>query len=184
MKKVLLLNAAFVVAILDLISVHFIICYHATKMVGILYIFRFIWSIINRIVDCYLEILFTLVLSTLISFPEHIPVSVNLSITPCKTVFSSANSTSSSAYFTVRDACPPVLKFPKPSTVPLVTYSLCNSYLYREHITNRIGDKQNPCLPPLPLFTHLVSPLSIRIWTHCWPILFSNSWYNCSYSLN
>jgi hypothetical protein len=39
----------------------------------------------------------------LISIPYYLPISISLSIMPCNTLSSSASSTSSSAYFTVRN---------------------------------------------------------------------------------
>ena len=76
---------------------------------------------------------------------------------PCSTDSPLASSTRSSAYFTVRITCPPVLKTPNPSTVSFV--QLCGVQL------NTIGDKQQPFLTPLPVFTFLVSPLSSRTLT-------------------
>jgi len=69
---------------------------------------------------------------------------------PCSTVSSLAISTRSSAYFTVWIICPPKLKSPSPSKASLVRHSL--------YKLNRIGDKQHPCLTPLPICTLLVSP--------------------------
>jgi hypothetical protein len=66
---------------------------------------------------------------------------------PRSTFFSLASSTRSSAYFTVRITCPPILKSPNPSRASLVRYSL--------YKLNRIGDKQQPC------------PWSSRISTLC-----------------
>jgi hypothetical protein len=78
---------------------------------------------------------------------------------PCSTVSSLASSTRSSAYFTVRITYPPILKSPNPPRACLVSYSL--------YKLNRMGDKQQPCLTPLPIFTLLVSPWSSRILTFC-----------------
>ena len=52
----------------------------------------------------------------------------------------------------MRITCPPILKSPNLSKASLINYSLCN--------LNRIGDKQHPCLIPLPIFTLFVSPSS------------------------
>jgi len=57
--------------------------------------------------------------------------------------------TRSSAYFTAWMICPPILKSPNPSRASLVRHSL--------YKLNRIGDKQHPCLPLLPVFTIHVS---------------------------
>ena len=46
--------------------------------------------------------------------------------------------------------CPPILRSPNPSRASLVRHSLYKS--------NSIGDKQHPCLNPLPIFTLFVSP--------------------------
>ena len=73
---------------------------------------------------------------------------------PCSTVSSLAISTRSSAYFTIWITCPPMLKCPSPSRASLVRHSL--------YKMNRIGDKQHPCLTPLPICTLLVSPRSSR----------------------
>ena len=56
--------------------------------------------------------------------------------------------------------CPPTLKSPNPSKASLVRH-----LLYK---LNRIGDKQHPCLTPLPIFTLLVSPwfsCTLTLWT-------------------
>jgi hypothetical protein len=53
--------------------------------------------------------------------------------------------------------CPPILKTPNPSKDSLVSYSL--------YKLNRIGDKQHPCLIPLPVFTLLVSLRFSRTFT-------------------
>ena len=66
------------------------------------------------------------------------------------TFSSLASNTSSSEYFTVWMICPPILKSPNPSRASLVRHSL--------YKLNRIGDKQHPCLTPLPIFTLLVPP--------------------------
>ena len=50
-----------------------------------------------------------------------------------------------------------MLKSPNPSRASLVRHSL--------YKLNRIGDKQHPCLTPLPICTLLVSPRSSRILT-------------------
>ena len=76
---------------------------------------------------------------------------------PCNTFSSLAISTRSSAYFTVWIICPPMLKSPSPSRASLVRHSL--------YKLNRIGDKQHPCLTPLPICTLLVSPWSSRTLT-------------------
>ena len=72
-----------------------------------------------------------------------------------------ASNTSSSAYFRVWMIFPLIMKSPDPSRVSLVRYSL--------YTLNRIGDKQHPCLTPLPIFTLLVSPRFGRILT-LWPM--------------
>ena len=71
---------------------------------------------------------------------------------PCSTISSLASSTRSSAYFTEKITTPHILKSPNPSNASLIRYSL--------YKLNRIGDKQHPCLTPLPIFTLLDSPLS------------------------
>ena len=53
--------------------------------------------------------------------------------------------------------CPLILKSPRPSRASLVRHSL--------YTLNRIGDKQHPCLTPLPHFTLLVSPRFSRTLT-------------------
>ena len=68
----------------------------------------------------------------------------------CSTFSSLASNTRSSAYFIVWMICPPILKSPNPSRASLVRH-----LLYK---LKRIGDKQHPCLTPLPIFTLLVSP--------------------------
>jgi len=55
--------------------------------------------------------------------------------------------------------CPPILKSPNPSRATLVRHSL--------YKLNRIGDKQHPCLTPLPIFTLFVSPWfshTLKLW--------------------
>jgi hypothetical protein len=44
--------------------------------------------------------------------------------------------------------CPPILRSPNPSRASLVRHSL--------YKLNKLGDKQHPCLTPLPVFTLLV----------------------------
>ena len=78
---------------------------------------------------------------------------------PCITIRFSASSKRSSAYFTVQITRLPILKFPNPSRASLVWY-----LLYK---WNRIGDKQHPCLSPLPVFTLLVSTWSNYTLTPC-----------------
>ena len=58
--------------------------------------------------------------------------------------------TRSSAHFTEWIICLPILKSANPSRASLVGLSLFK--------LDRIGDKQHPCLTPLPFFTLLVSP--------------------------
>jgi hypothetical protein len=73
--------------------------------------------------------------------------------------------------------CPPILKSSNPWRTLLARCSL--------YQLNRIGDKQHSCLTPVPVFTLLVSPWSIRtltlyLRTVCccfllclsWPVLF------------
>ena len=60
---------------------------------------------------------------------------------------------SSTKSSTVQIICPPIPKWPNPSTAVLVRYSLCK--------LNRIGDKQRHCLTPLLFFILLVSSLSL-----------------------
>jgi hypothetical protein len=55
--------------------------------------------------------------------------------------------------------CPPILKSSNPSRASLIRYSL--------YKLNRICDKQQPCLTPIPIFTLLVSPWSSRTLTLC-----------------
>jgi len=54
--------------------------------------------------------------------------------------------------------CPPILKPPNFSRAPLVRHSLYKFY--------RTGDKQHPCLTPLPIFTLLFSPRFRLLITH------------------
>ena len=75
----------------------------------------------------------------------------------CSTFSSLASNTRSFAYFTVWMICPPILKSPNLSKASLVRYSL--------YKLNRIGDKQHPCLTPLPISTLLVSPRFSRTLT-------------------
>ena len=91
--------------------------------------------------------------------PWHLPISINLSIMPCSTVSSLDSNTSSSAYFTMWMIHPPLLKSPNPSRASLVSHSL--------YKLNTIGDKQRPCLTPIPIFTLLVSPRFSRTLTLC-----------------
>ena len=77
----------------------------------------------------------------------------------CSTVSSLAINTRSSAYFTVWIICPPMLKSPSPSRASLVRHSL--------YELNRIGDKQHPCLTPLPICTLLISLRASRTLTFC-----------------
>ena len=76
---------------------------------------------------------------------------------PAGAVSSLDISARSSAYFTVCIICPLMLKSPSPSRASLVSHSL--------YKLNRIGDKQNPCVTPLPICTLLVSPRSSRTLT-------------------
>jgi hypothetical protein len=89
--------------------------------------------------------------------PYHLPISIKFSIMPWWTVSSLAIRTRSSAYFTVWIICPPILKPPSPSRPSLVRHSL--------YKLNKIGDKQHPCLVPLPICTLFVSPRSSRTLT-------------------
>jgi hypothetical protein len=105
-----------------------------------------------------LEILITLDFPH--SFTFHSVFQFHLIYSSCPSTFSSlASSTRSSAYFTMRITCPPILNSPNPSRASLVRYSL--------YYLNRIDDKQQPCLTPLPIFTLLISPWSSRILTLC-----------------
>jgi hypothetical protein len=98
-------------------------------------------------------------LSTSISIPYRFPIPISLPIMPRSTAVSLANNTRSSTYyFTVRVTCLPILKFPQLSTVSLIRYSL--------YKLNRTGNKQHPCLTPLPVFTLLVCLWSHFILTH------------------
>jgi len=125
---------------LDLPCSSWNICSYATQKLN-----YSTFSICTR--DGYLEILITLVPPppTFIAIPHHLPKSISLPMTPCNTVSSLASSRRSFAYFRMRITCPPTLKSPNPSIVSLVTNSL---YKF-----NRIGNKQHPCLTPLPNFT-------------------------------
>ena len=128
-----------------------VICYHATQIVEI---FHILWLFLIYH-NLYLERMPSnshhLSFSTFISIPQHLPISIILSIMPCSTASSLASNTRSSAYLTVWMICPPILKSPNPSRASLVRYSL--------YKVNRIGNKHHPCLTPLPVFTLLVSPL-------------------------
>jgi len=78
----------------------------------------------------------------------------------CSTFSSLPSHTMPSAYFTVWMIFPPILKSPNPSRASLVRHSL--------YKLNRIGDKQHPCLTPLPIFTLLVAPRfsrTLTFWT-------------------
>jgi len=137
-----------------------IICYHATQIVEI---FHILWLLLIYH-NLYLERMpwdyHHLSFSTFISIPQHLPVSIILSIMPCSTTSSLVSSTRSFIYFTVWITHPPILKSPKPSRASLVRYSL--------YKMNRIGNKHHPCLTPLPVFTLLVSPSSsfcLTLWS-------------------
>ena len=69
---------------------------------------------------------------------------------PCSTLSFLAINTRTSAYFTVWIILSPTLKSPSPTRTSFVRHSL--------YKLNRIGDKQHPCLTPLPVWTLLVSP--------------------------
>jgi len=84
--------------------------------------------------------------------PPQLPISISLSTTPCSTTSSLVRNTRPSAYFTVRIACPSILKSPKPSRVSLASYSL--------YQLNTIDDKQYPWQIPLPTFRLLLFPWS------------------------
>ena len=71
---------------------------------------------------------------------------------PCRTVSCLAIGTRSSAYFSVRIICPPMLKSPSPFIASLVRHSL--------YKLERTGDRQHPCRSSLPIWTLLVSPRS------------------------
>jgi hypothetical protein len=91
-----LLNAAFSIAILDLIS--------HLHLASLLSGYPDIWNIphspaafLSIIIcggDAFLESLFTLVSYTFISFPQHLQISVSLMTMPSSTAASLANSTS------------------------------------------------------------------------------------------
>ena len=107
MKRVFfLLNAAFVMAILDLIScVHLASFTMLPKYLEHSPFSSCFWSIIICTAYGSLEILFTYICPTFISIPQHFPVSISLSIMPCSTVSSSGSSIRSSVYYTVWIAC-------------------------------------------------------------------------------
>ena len=101
--------------------------------------------------------------SLLLFFPHSSPChsnfqfQISLSIMHCSTVSFLAISTRSSAYFTVWIIFPPMLKPPSPSRASLVRHS--------PYKLNRIGDKQHPCLTPLPICTLPVYHRSSRTLT-------------------
>lgn len=121
-------------------------CYHATRIVGSIPHSSFVfhhnvyWRWLHR--DSHY-----LSLVTFISFPCHVPISTSLSVMPHSTVLSIAISTRSSSHFTVRIAFLPIPKSPYTSRAYLVRYSL--------YYLNRIGDKEHPCLTPVPIFTRV-----------------------------
>ena len=83
----------------------------------------------------------------------------NMKYLTCNTVFSSASSTMSSTYFTVRITCPPILKPPKRLRTSLVRYSL--------YALSGIGDKHYSYLTTLQIWKFLVTP---------WPTLLLTLW--------
>jgi len=89
-------------------------------------------------------------LPTFISIPQHILVSVGLSIMPCSTVSFLASST---RYLHISHWVLFFFLLPDPSRASLVRYSLCK--------LNIISDIEHPFLTSLPLFTRLVSPSSL-----------------------
>jgi hypothetical protein len=84
----------------------------------------------------------------------------------CSTISSSASSTRSPVHFTVQITCPPILKPPDHSVALLVRYL--------PYKLNRIGDKQDPRLTPLPVFALLVSRWSTLTFNTLIHVQFAN----------
>ena len=100
-------------------------------------------SIIICTVDGCFEIPITLGFSTLISIPYHLPISISLSITPGSKLSFLASSTKSSAYFTVRITCPPILKSPNPSRASLRRYSFYTQFEWNHSQTARSSNSHS-----------------------------------------
>jgi hypothetical protein len=95
---------------------------------------------------------------------------------PCSTFSSLASSTRSSAYFTVRITCPPILKSPNPSGTSLVRYypetfveglretSLSTENLLVEFRTRDPHNKKQQCYPPNRDATQ---PAVLKEWRKC-----------------
>jgi len=90
----------------------------------------------------------------------------NMKYLTCNTVFSSASSTMSSTYFTVRITCPPILKSPKRLRTSLVRYSL--------YALSGIGDKHYSYLTILQIWTFLVTPWPTFIFNTLISLLFAD----------
>ena len=136
-----------------------IICYHATQIVEIFHILRFLfyhnlywgWVPWDFHHHCF---------SMFISIPQHLPISYSLSVMSCSIASSLASRTRSSAYFTLRITIPCILKSQQLSWASLLRYSL--------YKLNTIGNKQHPCLTPIPVFTFigsLLSCFSLTLWS-------------------
>jgi hypothetical protein len=162
-------------AILDSISLVRLasFSFHANKMLEIFTFFGYFLSIVIYNGNSCLQIFITSTVSTLIFMSRHLSVSINLVVRPCTIISFLASSTISAMYYTVRIPCSPTLKSPDSSIAPLVRFCL--------YELNRIGDKQRPCIIPLPIFLLLVSPPSSRTFQHSdpctvgWSIFFRHS---------
>jgi hypothetical protein len=148
-----------VMAILDSIShVHLAwFSYHATKILEIFTFFGCFLSFVIYNGNSCLEIFITSIFFTLIFMSRHLSVSISPAVRSCSLISSLASRTRSAMYYTTRIRFSPTLKSPNPSTVSLVSFCL--------YTLNRIGDKQRPCLIPLPIFPLFVSPPSSRTLT-------------------
>ena len=82
-----------------------IICYHATLRVEILHILQLFLMYHKLYRGSCLKTHTTLVFFTFISIPQHLPVSISLSVTSCSAVSSLASSTRTCAYFTMQIMC-------------------------------------------------------------------------------
>ena len=124
-----LLDAAFSMANLDLIC---IICYHATHTVEIFHILQVFLIYHTLYCGWFPADYVTLVLFTCTYIPQHLLMSISLSIMPCSTVSSSASSTKTSAHFTVN-----YLSFCFAVAQPFNSFSeQCSTHLPTSGLTN------------------------------------------------
>ena len=165
-RAVFLLNAAFAIAILDLISQ-----VHLLSFVNMLLKYlkdstfpSCFWFIIIYTGNDCLAILITFVFSTFISIPWHLPISISLSIMSCSTFSSLVSNTRSSACFTVWMICPPILKSPNPSQSFLAktcAVQVEQKWWQTASLSNSSSNRHTSCIPSFQLYFNTLSYIQV-----------------------